>query len=99
MGRYGVKGVRRCRDLLQDDVLLDLLPQESDIVSQAADFGGDFIDHRQAHNRPAIVAGRPVEADAGVSQDLSIHAAFEIVGEAPLRQFLQKAGRRPRAEE
>jgi hypothetical protein len=48
MGRHGVKGVGRGRDLLQDGVLLNLLAQEADIVSQAADFGGDFIDHRQA---------------------------------------------------
>ena len=86
MGRHGVKAVGCGGDQLQDLILLNLLAQEANIVSQAADFGGNFIDCRQGHDRLPVVGGRSIQADAGVFQHVTIHAALEIRGEALLIQ-------------
>jgi hypothetical protein len=92
MGRYGVKRMGRGGDLLQDLILLNLLPQEADVISQAADLGSDFIDQRQSHVGLAAVGGRSVHADAVVAEYLTIHALFEFSDEAGAVQFFQKVG-------
>jgi hypothetical protein len=55
MRRYRVKKVGCGGDLLQDLILSNLLTQEADVVSKAADFGGDFVDCGQGHDRLPVV--------------------------------------------
>ena len=87
VGRHGVKAVGCGGDQLQDLILCNLLAQEANIVSQAADFSGDFINCRHGHNRLPVISGRPIQADAGVSQNVTVHPALEIRSEALSIQF------------
>jgi hypothetical protein len=92
MGGYGVKRMGCSGDLLQDLILLNLLPQEADVISQAADLGSDLIDQRQSHVGFVAVGGRSVHADAVVAEYLTIHTLFEFSDLAGPVQFFQEVG-------